>query len=67
MYFRMNLKTKMPTLCFCFTWMVFIELTFAVAFLSIRKTLDGWFVGKVGGWQILRNRGILVVGWMILK
>ena len=31
---------KKPTLCCCFTWIVFIELNFTVAFLLIRK--DGW-------------------------
>ena len=43
--FRVNLKMKKPTLCCCFTWVVFIELNFAVAFLLIRKTWDGRFVG----------------------
>ena len=38
MYFRVNLKTKKPTLCCCFTWTVFIELNFTVTLLSIRKT-----------------------------
>ena len=51
MYFRV----KKPTLCFCFTWIVFIELNFTVALLLIRKTWDDRFVGKVGGWEILRN------------
>ena len=36
-YFRVNLKMKKPTLCCCFTWIVFIELNFTVAFLLIRK------------------------------
>ena len=49
MYFRVNLKMKKPTLCCCFTWIVFIELNFTVAFLLIRKTLDDRFAGKVGG------------------
>ena len=48
MYFRMNLKVKKPTLCSCFTWIVFIELNFTVAFLQIRKTWDGRCVSKVG-------------------
>ena len=34
---RVNLKIKKPTLCCCFTWIVFIELNFTVAFLLIRK------------------------------
>ena len=48
MYFRVNLKMKNPTLCCCFTWTVFIELNFTVAFLSIRKTWDDGFAGEVG-------------------
>ena len=47
-------------LCCCFTWIVFSELNFTVAFL-LRKTRDDQFTGKVGGWGILR------IGWMILK
>ena len=54
---RVNLKMKKPTLCCCFTWIVFIELNFTVAFLLIRKTWDGRFAGKVWGWGILRNGG----------
>ena len=46
---------KKPTLCFCFTWIVFIELNFTVALLLIRKTWDDRFVSKVRGWEILRN------------
>ena len=49
MYFKVNLKMKKPTLCCCFTWIVFIELNFTVAFLLIRKTWDDQFPGKVGG------------------
>ena len=55
MHFRVNLEMKKPTLCFCFTWIVFIELNFTVALLLIRKTWDDRFVGKVGRWEILRN------------
>ena len=55
MHFRVNSEMKKPTLCFCFTWIVFIELNFTVALLLIRKTWDDRFVGKVGGWEILRN------------
>ena len=62
MYFRVNLKMKKPTLCCCFTWIVFIELNFTVAFLLIRKTWDDGFAGEVGGWGILRDGGILVMG-----
>ena len=62
MYFRANLKMKKPTLCSCFTWIVFIELNFTVAFLLIRKTWDDRFDGKVGRWGFLRNGGILVMG-----
>ena len=60
-YFRMNLKMKKPTLC-CFTWIVFVELNFTIAFLLIRKTWDDWFDSKVG-----EDRGILVMRGMILK
>ena len=49
MYFRANLKMKNPTLCCCCTWIVFIELNFKVAFLSIRKTWNDRFAGKGGG------------------
>ena len=49
MYFKVNLKMKKPTLCCCFTWIVFIEPNFTVAFLLITKTSNGRFVGKVGG------------------
>ena len=62
MYFRVNLKMKKPTLCCCFPWLLFIELNFTVVFLLIRKTWDGRFVGKAGGWWMLRNGGILVMG-----
>ena len=48
MYFRVNLKMKKPTLC-CFTWIVFTELNFTVAFLLIRKTWDARFVDKMRG------------------
>ena len=59
---------KKPMLCCCFTWIVFIEINFTVAFLLMRKTCDYQFAGKVGGWGILRNGGgILVTGGMILK
>ena len=57
MYFRVNLKMKKPTLCCCFTWIVFIELNFSFAFLLIRKTWDDRFVGKVEEWGIVRNGG----------
>ena len=57
MYFRVNLKMKKPTLCCCFTWIVFIELNFTVAFLLIRKTWDHEFASKVGERRILRNGG----------
>ena len=47
MYFRVNSKMKKPMLC-CFTWIVFIELNFTVAFLLIRKTWEARNPGKVG-------------------
>ena len=46
-----------PTLCCCFSWIVFIELNFTVAFLLIRKTWDDQFGGKVGGRGISKNGG----------
>ena len=49
MYFRLNLKIKKPTLCCCFTWIVFIELNSTVALLLIRENWDDAFAGKVGG------------------
>ena len=52
---------KKPTLCYCFAWVVFIELNFTVAFLLIRKTWDDGFAGTAGGWGILKNGGILVM------
>ena len=55
---------KQKSYCW-FTWIVFIELNFAVAFLLIRKIWDGQFVGKVGGWKILRNRGDFEMGRLI--
>ena len=61
MHFRVNLKIKKPTLSCWFTWIAFVELNFTVTFLFIRKTWDGRFVSKVGGWEILRNGEILVM------
>ena len=51
-----------PMLCCCSTWIVFIELNFTAAFLLIRKTWYDGFAGEVGGWGILRDGGILVMG-----
>ena len=48
MYFRVNLKMKIPTLCCCFTWIVFIEFNFTVAFLLVKKAWDDRFASKVG-------------------
>ena len=39
---------KKPTLYCCFTWIVFIELNFTVAFLLMRKPWDDRFAGKAG-------------------
>ena len=63
MYFRVNLKMEKPMLCFCFTWIVFIELNFTVAFLLIRKTWDDQFTSKVGDVGILRNGGRMILKW----
>ena len=70
MYFRVNLKMKKPTLCCCFTWIVFIELNFTVAFLLKRKTWDDRFASDVGEWRIFKNGGWVANpsnGGMILK
>ena len=48
MYFRVNLQMKKPTLCYCVTWIVFIEPNFTIASLLIRKTWDG----GGGGWGV---------------
>ena len=52
MDFRVNLKMKKSTLCYCFTWIVFIELNFIVAFLLIRKTWNDGLASELGrgGW-----------------
>ena len=42
MYF-INVKMKKPSLCYCFTWIIFIELNFTVVFLVIRKTWEDQF------------------------
>ena len=62
-YFRVNLKMKKPTLCYCFTWILFIEVNFTIASVLIRKTWNDWFDSKIRGWGILRNGGILVMGY----
>ena len=49
MYFRVNLKIENPALCCCFSWIVFIELDFTVAFMLIRKIWDDKFLGKGDG------------------
>ena len=48
MYFRVNLEMKMPPLRSCFTWLVFIELNFTIAFLLIRKTWDAGMLVRQG-------------------
>ena len=53
----MNFKMKKLSLCCGFTQIVFIKLSFAVAFLVIRKTWDGRFASKVKKWGIVRNGG----------
>ena len=57
-----ELENEKPTLCCCFTWMLFIELNFTVAFMLIRKTWEDRFADKVAGWGILKNGGMLVMG-----
>ena len=56
MYF-INVKMKKPSLCYCFTWIIFIELNFTVVFLVIRKTWEDRFAGKMCVWEILQDRG----------
>ena len=52
MYFRVSLKMKKTTLCDCFTWIVFVELNFTVAFLLIRKTWEDLFgMGDFKKWE----------------
>ena len=60
MEFRVKLKMKKAMLCCCFTWIVFIELNLTVVFLLIRKTWDYRFAGKVEGWEVLRNGGMIL-------
>ena len=57
-----ELENEKPTLCCCFTWMLFIELNFTVAFMLIRKTWEDRFADKLAGWGILKNGGMLVMG-----
>ena len=45
MYFKVNLKMKKPTLCSCFTWIIFIKLNFTVVLLLITKT---WMTDLMG-------------------
>ena len=47
MYFRVNLKMKKPTICCCFTRIVFLKLNLIVALLSIRKT---WMIDLPVRW-----------------
>ena len=61
MYFRVNLKMKKPTLRCCFTWIVFIELNFTVAFQLIRKTSDDQLARRVRGMRDFKKWGILVM------
>ena len=61
MYFRVNLKMKKPTLHCCFTWIVFIELNFTVAFQLIRKTSDDQLARRVRGMRDFKKWGILVM------
>ena len=48
MYFRVNLKMKKPTLFPCFTWIVFFELNFIVAFLLRWGLAKKWGVFLMG-------------------
>ena len=66
MYFRANLKMKKDVVAYVVVlheqYLLNFEFNFTVAFLLIWKTWDDKFAGKVGGWRILRNRGILIMG-----
>ena len=62
-----ELENEKPTLCCCFTWVVFIELNFTVAFLLTRKTWYDRFAGKMGGMEDFKNQGCPINGGMILK
>ena len=61
MYFRVNLKMKMPTLCCCFTWIVFIKRNFTVVYLLIRKAWADRFAGKLGGGGRGGEDGVILV------
>ena len=43
MYFRVNMRIKKHTCC-CFTWTVFIEFNFIVAFVTNENL--GWLICK---------------------
>ena len=60
-YFRVNVKMKKPTLCFCFTGIVFNELNLTVSFLLIRKTWDANLLVRCGDGGILRNKEGMVL------
>ena len=45
MYFRVNVKIKKPTLCCCCAWIVFVELNFTVACISVNKENFGRPIG----------------------
>ena len=62
----MNLKMKKPTLCYCFTLIVFIERNFTVAFL-LRKTWDDLFAGTVEGMGDFKKWGDPSNGGVVLK
>ena len=49
---------KMPTLCCCFTWIVFIKRNFTVVYLLIRKAWADRFAGKLGGNDFEMERGM---------
>ena len=48
MYFRVNVKMKKSTLCYCFIWVVFIKLNFTVGLLLIRKS---WMTDLPVRWE----------------
>ena len=71
MYLRVNLKMKKPTVCCCFSWIVFIELNFTFAFLLKRTTWDDRFASKLGGgnfkkWGDPSNGGDHFLKWGLI-
>ena len=54
---------KKPTLSWCFTWIVFIDLNFTVAFLFSEENLRGLICQRDGGDQGFWERGESYYRW----